>query len=164
MLAARDEGKDAFRGIERVLSWEVFSKSVKEAEKLAREEDFDPLELLTNHYSVLRRYSPVFLKTFEFKAVPAMADLLKAVNLLRQLNRDSTRKVPADAPTEFIRPRWSRHVMGPERIDRRLYEFCHGGMKNALRSGDVVVVGSRQFRASEEYLTPQLEFERGLKE
>jgi hypothetical protein len=43
------------QAIEEVLSWEVFSQSVKEAEKLAREEDFDPLELLTNHYSVLRR-------------------------------------------------------------------------------------------------------------
>jgi hypothetical protein len=63
------------------------------------------LELLTNHYSVLRRYSPVLLETFEFKAAPAAADLLKAVDTLRQLNRDSARKVPADAPIGFIRPR-----------------------------------------------------------
>ena len=165
LLAARDEGKDAFQAIEKVLSWEVFSQSVKEAEKLAREEDFDPLELLTNHYSVLRRYSPVFLETFEFKAAPAAAALLKAVDQLRQLNRDSTRKVPADAPTEFIRPRWSRHVTGLEGIDRRFYEFCAvAELKNALRSGDVAVVGSRQFRAFEDYLMPAPEFERGLKE
>ncbi len=165
LLVARDEGKDAFQAIEEVLSWEVFSQSVKEAEKLAREEDFDPLELLTNHYSVLRRYSPVFLETFEFKAAPVAADLLKAVEVLRQLNRDSTRKVPADAPTEFVRPRWSRHVTGPEGIDRRFYEFCAvAELKNALRSGDVAVVGSRQFRAFEDYLMPQAEFERGLKE
>jgi hypothetical protein len=57
------------KAIEDVFSWEVFSESVKEAEKLAREEEFDPLELLTNHYSVLRRYSPILLETFEFNAV-----------------------------------------------------------------------------------------------
>ena len=68
LVAARDAGRDAFKAIEDVLSWEVFSESVKEAEKLAREEEFDPLELLTNHYSVFRRYSPILLETFEFKA------------------------------------------------------------------------------------------------
>jgi hypothetical protein len=106
LVAARNEGRDAFKAIEEVLSWEVFSESVKEAEKLAREQEFDPLELLTDHYSVLRRYSPILLDTFEFRAVPAATALLKAMDTLRQLNRDSARKVPADAPSDFIRPRW----------------------------------------------------------
>ena len=44
MVAARDEGRDAFKAIEEVLSWGVFAESVKEAEKLAREEEgFRPL-------------------------------------------------------------------------------------------------------------------------
>ena len=165
LVAARDEGRDAFKAIEDVVSWEVFSESVKEAEKLAREEEFDPLELLTNHYSVLRRYSPILLETFEFRAAPTATSLVKAVDTLRQLNRDSARKVPADAPTDFIRPRWSRYVTGPEGIDRRYYEFCAMvELKNALRSGDVSVVGSRQFRAFEDYLMPRPDFDRGLKE
>jgi hypothetical protein len=47
--------------------------------------------------------------------------------------------------------RWSRYVTGPEGIDRRYYEFCAmAELKNALRSGDVSVVGSRQFRAFED--------------
>ena len=37
-------------------------------------------------------------------------------------------------------------------------------LKNALRSGDVSVVGSRQFRAFEDYLMSRPEFDRGLKE
>ena len=95
-------------------------------------------------------YSPILLGTFEFRAASAASALLKAVDTLRQLNRDSARKVPADAPTDFIRPRWSRYVTGPEGIDRRYYEFCAmAELKNALRSGDVSVVGSRQFRAFE---------------
>jgi TnpA family transposase len=165
LVAARNEGRDAFKAIEEVLSWEVFSESVKEAEKLAREEEFDPLELLTDHYSMLRRYSPIFLETFEFRAAPAAFALLKAVDTLRQLNRDSARKVPTDAPTDFIRPRWSRYVTGPEGIDRRYYEFCAmAELKNGLRSGDVSVVGSRQFRAFEDYLISRPDFDRGLKE
>jgi hypothetical protein len=105
LVAARDEGRDAFKAIEEVLSREVFSESVKEAEKLAREEELDPLELLTDHYSVLRRYGRILLETLEFRAAPAATALLKAVDTLRQLNCDSARKVPGDAPTDFIRPR-----------------------------------------------------------
>lgn len=41
-------------------------------------EHCNPLELLTDHYATLRRYSPVLLEMFEFKAAPAAAELLHA--------------------------------------------------------------------------------------
>lgn len=165
LVAARDQGQDAFQAIETVLSWDLFSQSVKDAERLARAEHFDSLELLTDHYATLRRYSPVLVDTFEFKTAPAAAALLNAVHTLQQLNRDAVRKLPADAPTEFIRPRWSRYVTGPEGLDRRFYEFCvMVDLKNALRSGDISVAGSRQFRAFEDYLIPRPEFEHRLKD
>ena len=54
---------------------------------------------------------------------------------------------------------------GPEGIDRRFYEFCAlAELKNALRSGDVFVAGSRQFRDFEDYLMPRLDFDRRLKQ
>jgi TnpA family transposase len=160
LVQARKDGRDAFQAIETILSWDVFSASVQEAAQLAREETFDPLALLTEHYSVLRRYIPVVLETFEFKAAPAAKALLEAVDTLRQLNRDAARKVPADAPMEFIRSRWAPFVTGPEGIDRRFYEFCAmAELKNALRAGDVSVAGSRQFRAFEDYLMPRADFE-----
>lgn len=165
LMAARAHGQDAFQAIETVLSWDLFSQSVKDAERLARAEHFDPLEMLTDHYATLRRYSPVLLETFEFKAAPAAAALLHAVHTLRQLNRDVVRKLPRNVPTGFIRPRWSRYVIGPEGLDRRFYEFCvMAELKNALRSGDLSVVGSRQFRAFDDYLIPRPEFEHTLKD
>ncbi len=49
----------------------------------------------------------------------------------------------------------------PDGIDRRFYELCvMAELKNSLRSGDVSVVGSRQFRDFEDYLMPHLEFDR----
>ena len=165
LMAARDQGQDAYQAIETVLSWDLFSQSVKDAERLARAEHFDPLEMLTDHYATLRRYSPMLLETFDFKAAPAAAALLHAVQTLRHLNRDGVRKLPTDAPTGFIRPRWSQYVIGPEGLDRRFYEFCvMVELKNALRSGDVSVAGSRQFRAFDDYLIPRPEFQQSLKE
>ncbi len=54
-------------------------------------------------------------------------------------------------------------MFGAEGIDGRFYELCvMAELKNALRSGDVSVRGSRQFQDSEDYLMPRPEFERDL--
>ncbi|MBN0669195.1 hypothetical protein JTM15_35065, partial [Pseudomonas aeruginosa] len=69
------------------------------------------------------------------------------------MNSDNARKVPTDAPTEFIKPRWQKLVMTDTGIDRRYYELCAlSELKNALRSGDIWVKGSRQFRDFDDYL------------
>ncbi len=59
----------------------------------------------------------------------------------------------------FIKPRWKPLVITPEGIDRRFYEICAlSELKNALRSGDIWVKGSRQFRDFEDYLLPPAKF------
>lgn len=75
------------------------------------------------------------------------------------MNRDNTRKLPADAPTDFIKPRWQKLVMTDAGIDRRHYELCAlSELKNALRSCDIWVQGSRQFKDFEDYLVPPEKF------
>ncbi len=87
--------------------------------------------------------------------------MLDAIEVLRGMNRDNARKVPADAPTDFIKPRWQKLVMTDTGIDRRYYELCAlSQMKNALRSGDIWVQGSRQFKDFEDYLLPPAKFTR----
>lgn len=54
--------------------------------------------------------------------------VLDAIDVLRGMNSDNARKVPTDAPTEFIKPRWAKLVLTEDGIDRRYYELC------ALRS------------------------------
>ncbi len=50
--------------------------------------------------------------------------VLAAVQTLREMNADNLRKVPADAPTAFIKPRWKPLVITPEGLDRKFYEIC----------------------------------------
>ncbi|MGE6472917.1 Tn3 family transposase [Serratia proteamaculans] len=81
------------------------------------------------------------------------------IEVLRSMNSDNARKVPTDAPTEFIKPRWQKLVMTDTGIDRRYYELCAlSELKNALRSGDIWVQGSRQFKDFEDYLVPPAKF------
>jgi hypothetical protein len=78
------------------------------------------------------------------------------------MNREGSRKVLGNAPVGFVRRKWGNYVFRAEGIDRRFYELCvMAELKNALRSGDVSIRGSRQFRDFEDYLMPRPEFERG---
>jgi hypothetical protein len=120
---------------------------------------------IDEHFPQLRRYSPELLETFHFQAALAAMSIIDAMELLRKMNRNKLGSVPSDAPTAFVRKGWRELVFGPDGIDRRFYELCvMTELKNALRSGDVSVVGSRQFRDFEDYLIPQQEFDRRLKQ
>ena len=76
--------------------------------------------------------------------------------MLRRLHTDEIRKIPSDAPDSFVKARWKRHVFTEQGIDRRYYELCVlTELRAGLRSGDLFVAGSRQFRDFEEYLLPK---------
>ncbi len=136
-----------------------FTESVSEAELLARPEGFDHLHLVGENFATLRRYTPALLEVLELRAAPAAQGVLAAVQTLREMNADNLRKVPADAPTAFIKPRWKPLVITPEGLDRKFYEICAlSELKNALRSGDIWVKGSRQFRDFDDYLLPAEKF------
>lgn len=71
------------------------------------------------------------------------------------MNRENLRKFPTDVPTSFVKDRWEKLVLDGDGIDRRFYELCvMAELKNKLRSGDISVVGSRQFKDFDEYLIP----------
>lgn len=153
LIAAREESNDAYHAIESVLDWSKFISSVAEAEKLARPADFDYLELLDNRYSQLRRYTPKLLEAFEFKATSASLPVIKALSVIKELNISGRRNVPSEADTSFVKPRWLKHVIKGDMIDRHYYEMCAlAELRSGLRSGDIWVAGSKQFQDFEDYL------------
>src|SRR5215469_4732439 len=153
LIAARDNKQDAFDAITAVIPWDRFLASVEEAEALARSEEFDAYQMLGEHYAGIRRWAPTFLDAFVFQSVPAAAPLMRAIDLLRGMNRAAVPGLPKTAPTSFIRERWARHVLPGGDIDRRYYELCVlSELRDRLRAGDVWVVGSRRYRSFEERL------------
>ncbi|MDD3596291.1 Tn3 family transposase [Sulfuricurvum sp.] len=153
LLDAKQTGTDPYKAIESIMSWDKFSESVDEAGRLAKNEDFDFIHRIAENYPTIRRYVPDFLGILKLRAAPAAEELLQGIELLRKLYSDNARKVPDDAPTAFVRRRWSKLVFTSEGIDRRNYELCLlTELKNALRSGDIWVRGSRQFKDFDEYL------------
>jgi TnpA family transposase len=159
LLDARQSGSDPFAAIEAIVAWDAFGESVREAEQLARPADFDYLALIGDGFNQLRRYTPVLLEALTLKAAPVARAVLAGVEVLKGMNERQARKVPEDAPTAFVRKRWEPLVRTPDGLDRRFYELCVlSELKNALRSGDIWVQGSRQFKDFEAYLLPAPRF------
>ena len=108
---------------------------------------------------MLRRYTPELLDVLKLKAAPAAQAVMDAIDVVREMNATGSRKVPDDAPIAFVKTRWKPLVITGEGIDRRFYEICAlSELKNALRSGDIWVEGSRQFKDFEDYLLPPEKF------
>jgi TnpA family transposase len=159
LINARQTGLDPFAEIEKIIPWSAFASSITEAEKLAQPESFDYLHLIDEGYDQMRRYTPRFLEAFVFKAAPAGQKILDGIAAIREINKNKVRTLPSDVPLDFIKPRWKQYVLKDDGIDRRFYELCVlSELKNALRSGDISVSGSRQFKDFEEYLLPQERF------
>ena len=159
LVKAKESGGDPYAAIASVLPWTEFEQSVTEATQLARPATFDHLQLIEEQYSTLRRYTPEFLDVLKLKAAPAAQAVLDAIDVVRKMNTTGARKVPEDATITFVKARWKPLVITNDGIDRRFYEICAlSELKNALRSGDIWVQGSRQFRDFEKYLLPPDKF------
>jgi hypothetical protein len=111
LIAAKASGSDPFVAIEQILPWAEFESTVTEAKTLAQPEQFDFLSLLNERYASMRKFAPMLLANFEFQASPGTDELLKAINILRDMNTVGKRTLPDEAPTSFVRPRWQPYVM-----------------------------------------------------
>ena len=165
LIEARSSGGDVFAAIEAVLPWPKFESTVAEAQTLAQPEEFDFLALLDARYSSVRRFAPLLLAHFEFHGTPAAAELLQALDLLRDLNASGKRTLPEYVPAGFVKPRWRPHVFPSSGVDRRFYELCaRAELRDRLRAGDIWVTGSHQYRDFETYLIPAETFKAMQKE
>jgi TnpA family transposase len=162
---AKESGKDPWEAIEEILPWQEFINSLEETQFLSRKDNFDPLHLITEKYSTLRKYAPHMLSALQFMAAPAAQPVIDALDTIREIYSKQLRKVPLSAPTEFIPDSWQKVVLSPSGIDRKYYEFCVlNELKGALRSGDIWVKGSRRYKNFDDYLIPLDDFENSLRD
>lgn len=156
LITAKAETQDAYQAIEAVITWERFVGTVEEAEELSTTTEIDTAELLIDRYGQFRKYTKELLSVFSFQGTSANTPMIEALQVLKDLNETGKRTVPEDAPSDFVKGRWEKHVMQDEHIERHAYELCTlSELRSGLRSGDVWIAGSRRYKAFEEYLMPQ---------
>jgi TnpA family transposase len=165
LLQANQDNQDLREAIESVTTWENLSLEAESVSKLGQSQSLNYLAGTEDYYNVIRRYAPAMLEAFSFQSRPSHSNLLAGLELLKRLNRKNSRKIPKNAPTAFIPARWRSLVIGEKGLDRHFYELCIlFELKNALRSGNLWIEGSSQYRDFEDYLLPLTVFDTMKKE
>ncbi len=120
--------------------------------------DHGHLAALDGSYGYLRQFTPLVLDAVRFGGGTAATELLEAVEILRELNATGARKVPEDAPSGFVPPRWRGYLDGATKTGdvtgyRHYWELCTLlALRDGLRTGDVFVPGSRRYSDPAAYL------------
>lgn len=130
--------------------------ALEECEQIMRPLDDSYFDMLATRYSNLRQFAPHFLETFDWRSGDERSELTDAIEIMRQLNATGQRKIPDDAPADFIPKKWEPYVITEEsEFNRRYYELCLlWQMREALRAGNLWVTGSRRYNNPESYLIP----------
>lgn len=148
------------RSIFAYLPEERLQLVVDECAKIIRPANDKYFDFLASRYSYLRQFVPKFLASFEFQSNIKDDPLLKALDILRQLNAANQRKLPDDAPLDFLTDDWLRYVMQDNgTISRRYYELgALWELRSNLRAGNIWVAHSRRYANPETYLIPKAQW------
>ncbi|MBV8243847.1 MAG: Tn3 family transposase [Hyphomicrobiales bacterium] len=155
LVEANETGEDTFEVLDREIGWHRLVRARADVEALATTAEADPLLGAAERYSWVRRYAPALLDVFTFRSARTLDPLLTAIDLLRQLNRDDRRGLPAKVPLGHLIQKVRKLIAANGQRDRRLWEIATlAVLRERLRSGDVWVEGGRAFRPLEAQLMP----------
>jgi TnpA family transposase len=141
----------------------VLRATLEETQHLIRPRHDDAIDFFGMRYSTIRQFAPTFLQTLTFHAQGPDDTVLRAIDVIRTLDRaPSRRPVPRDAPMALVTAAWRPYIREPDgRISRRYYELCTlWHLRSALRAGDVWVAHSRRYTNPDTYLIPRAEWPR----
>jgi TnpA family transposase len=159
LAEANETGEDTFKVLDREIGWDRLVLARADVEALATTAEADPLLGAAERYSWVRRYAPALLDAFTFRSNRTQDPLLTAIDLLRQLNRDDRRGLPAKVPLSHLTQKVRKLIAANGQRDRRLWEIATlAVLRERLRSGDVWVEGGRAFRPLEAQLMPSPAF------
>jgi TnpA family transposase len=109
---------------------------------------------VVRRFGYLRQFSPALLRALEFFPDGADVDVpcLPALQVLKELNAGPKRKLPDDAPTDFLPKRLRPLVMDGDTPDRPAWECALLlQLQEELRSGNLSVRHSKRFGRFEDY-------------
>jgi len=159
LIKARTENIDPYNALDSVMSWDNFIKSIQETKDILRP-DNEYLDLLPNHYSYLRRYTPTLVEALEFRGNQSSKTIIRALDKIKECNKEGTRKITSAVPMDFIKKDWHKYLYDEEgNIKRNYYEMATmTELRDKVRSGDISIVGSRLHKNFDDYLIPSDEW------
>ena len=137
--------------------------AVDETAGLIRPRQDEAIDFFGTRYSTIRQFAPAFLQTLTFYAHGPDDTVLRAMEVIRTLDRAPTRRpIPREAPMGLVTDAWRPYIREQDgTISRRYYELCTlWNLRSALRAGNIWVGHSRRYTNPETYLIAPAEWPR----
>ena len=152
---AKQAGEDGVVVVEREVGMAQLDRALPTIEAVADVADQDILLTAAEKYSVLRRFSPRFLASFQFQSNVAEDPVLAAIEAIKAADQAGAKTFAKRPPASFLSPKWRKLIFASGPAERRLYETAVlAALRDRLRGADIWVAGSRDYRAFEDYLLP----------
>jgi TnpA family transposase len=152
---AKQAGEDGLAVVEREVGMAQLDRALPTIEAVANVADQDILLTAAEKYSVLRRFSPRFLASFQFQSNVPHDPALAAIEAIKAADQAGARAFAKRPPSSFLSPKWRKLIFASGPAERRLYETAVlAALRDRLRGADIWVAGSRDYRAFEDYLLP----------
>lgn len=160
LIAASDNKLDPFAVLEETVGWQRLVSAKPSLDAMVTEAEQPALVIAAERYYAMRKYGPQFLDTFYFRSGHRRDALLSAIYLLKQLNRQGRRSLPEVIPVAHLGKKERALIMADDQPDRHLYEIATlSVLRDRLRSGDIWVDGSTQYRPVVDDFIPKPEFD-----
>lgn len=139
------------------ISPEKLREHLEKAEEWVLGKKSDAFPGVLNRFSYLRQFAPQLLEHLALKAEPGVdTEVLEAVEILREMNRTGKRKIPEDAPTDFIPKGLQRFVEEDAKINRSAYESATlTVLRDEIRCGNIYVPGSKSYVRLDDFFSPK---------
>jgi len=79
---------------------------------------------LFDHYSTIKRFSPKLLSTLQFKVAFTKDIFEAALKLVNELQNNKIKKIPQNAPMNFVSGNWQKEIIQDGKINQQRYELC----------------------------------------
>lgn len=121
------------------------SESINDLNTFKQLEECGYGSIILRRYPSLRKYFSTFLE-LPFEAKLGTEPLLKAINIIRQLDNGRLKSIPDDAPDSFMPKELRRFCKNKQgEIQRNAWETGVAiALKDGLRSGDIFLPNSKQ--------------------
>jgi TnpA family transposase len=114
------------------------------------------LNLVVQRFAYLRQFSPALLQHLQFRLEEgAQSSVVEAVEFLRQINQENKRKLPDDAPLDFV-PKALRPLVEKNGVvDKRAWEcVLLTAIRDEIKAGNIYVQESKRFGRFDDFFIP----------
>ncbi len=147
ILQGKALGEDLNQTLFEALEEKRMQKLQEETETIIRPDNDEAIDFFANCYTYLKKFSSRFLQTLSFSSHNPNHPVLKAIELLKQMDEEDIKRVPQQAPMSFISDAFQPYITNRKgMIIRRYYELAVlWELRAGLRSEDIFVVTSKRY-------------------